>query len=83
MAGKEMRHAQVAAVATPSQTGAREDGGEDGLGAGNNAKSALLARGLAEISRLGVAMGARLLDIIPSGDISFREQTITLVDFLA
>lgn len=30
----------------------------DGLGAGNNAKSALLARGLAEISRLGVAMGA-------------------------
>lgn len=32
----------------------------DGLGAGNNAKSALLARGLAEIARLGVAMGARL-----------------------
>lgn len=31
----------------------------DGLGAGNNAKSALLARGLAEITRLGVAMGAR------------------------
>lgn len=30
----------------------------DGLHAGNNAKSALLARGLAEISRLGVAMGA-------------------------
>ena len=30
----------------------------DGLGAGNNAKSALLARGLAEITRLGVAMGA-------------------------
>jgi len=31
----------------------------DGLRAGNNAKSALLARGLAEIARLGVAMGAR------------------------
>lgn len=30
----------------------------DGLQAGNNAKSALLARGLAEISRLGAAMGA-------------------------
>jgi glycerol-3-phosphate dehydrogenase (NAD(P)+) len=31
----------------------------DGLQAGNNAKSALLARGLAEIARLGAAMGAR------------------------
>lgn len=31
----------------------------DGLGAGHNAKSALLARGLAEIARLGAAMGAR------------------------
>jgi glycerol-3-phosphate dehydrogenase (NAD(P)+) len=31
----------------------------DGLEAGDNAKSALLARGLAEIVRLGVAMGAR------------------------
>ncbi|MEQ9461162.1 MAG: NAD(P)H-dependent glycerol-3-phosphate dehydrogenase [Phycisphaeraceae bacterium] len=31
----------------------------DGLKAGINAKSALLARGLAEISRLGLAMGAR------------------------
>lgn len=31
----------------------------DGLQAGINAKSALLARGLAEITRLGVAMGAR------------------------
>ncbi len=31
----------------------------DGLHAGNNAKSALLSRGLAEISRLGAAMGAR------------------------
>ncbi|HYE02675.1 MAG TPA: NAD(P)H-dependent glycerol-3-phosphate dehydrogenase [Phycisphaerales bacterium] len=30
----------------------------DGLGAGYNAKSALLARGLAEIVRLGTAMGA-------------------------
>ncbi|MFP4145834.1 MAG: NAD(P)H-dependent glycerol-3-phosphate dehydrogenase [Phycisphaeraceae bacterium] len=31
----------------------------DGLQAGNNAKSALLSRGLAEITRLGLAMGAR------------------------
>lgn len=32
----------------------------DGLGIGDNAKSALLARGLAEIARLGTALGARL-----------------------
>ena len=32
----------------------------DGLGVGCNAKSALLARGLAEIARLGVVMGAKL-----------------------
>ncbi|UCG49010.1 MAG: NAD(P)-dependent glycerol-3-phosphate dehydrogenase [Phycisphaerales bacterium] len=31
----------------------------DGVGAGDNAKAALLTRGLAEITRLGVAMGAR------------------------
>lgn len=31
----------------------------DGLGLGDNAKAALLTRGLAEITRLGVAMGAR------------------------
>lgn len=31
----------------------------DGLGAGNNAKAALLTRGLVEITRLGVAMGAK------------------------
>jgi len=31
----------------------------DGLGFGDNAKSALITRGLAEITRLGVAMGAR------------------------
>ena len=31
----------------------------DGLGAGDNAKSALITRGLAEITRLGVALGAR------------------------
>ncbi len=30
----------------------------DGLGAGNNAKAALLARGLVEIKRLGAALGA-------------------------
>ena len=30
----------------------------DGVGAGDNAKAALLCRGLAEISRLGLAMGA-------------------------
>jgi glycerol-3-phosphate dehydrogenase (NAD(P)+) len=32
----------------------------DGLGAGYNAKSALLARGLAEIARLGAALGAKV-----------------------
>lgn len=31
----------------------------DGLGLGDNAKAALMTRGLAEISRLGVAMGAK------------------------
>jgi len=31
----------------------------DGTGAGDNAKAALLSRGLAEITRLGVAMGAK------------------------
>jgi len=31
----------------------------DGLRAGNNAKAALVTRGLVEISRLGIAMGAR------------------------
>jgi len=31
----------------------------DGAGAGDNAKAALLTRGLAEIKRLGIAMGAR------------------------
>lgn len=33
----------------------------DGLGFGDNAKAALMTRGLAEITRLGVAMGARPL----------------------
>ena len=32
----------------------------DGLAAGNNAKAALVTRGLVEITRLGVAMGARV-----------------------
>jgi glycerol-3-phosphate dehydrogenase (NAD(P)+) len=31
----------------------------DGMGAGDNAKAALLSRGLAEITRLGIACGAR------------------------
>src|SRR2546421_689519 len=34
-------------------------GGVDGLGLGDNAKAALIARGLAEMSRLGEAAGAR------------------------
>ena len=34
-------------------------GAIDGIGAGDNAKAALLSRGLAEIMRLGVACGAR------------------------
>ena len=32
----------------------------DGLGLGDNTKAALMTRGLAEISRLGVAMGGKL-----------------------
>lgn len=36
-------------------------GMSDGLGFGDNAKAALLTRGLAEIGRLGAAMGANLL----------------------
>lgn len=45
----------------------------DGLQAGNNAKSALLARGLAEIARLGVAMGAKpetFFGIAGAGDLA-------------
>ncbi|MEM6917049.1 MAG: NAD(P)H-dependent glycerol-3-phosphate dehydrogenase, partial [Verrucomicrobiota bacterium] len=34
-------------------------GAADGLGLGDNAKAALVTRGLAEMTRLGVAMGAR------------------------
>jgi glycerol-3-phosphate dehydrogenase (NAD(P)+) len=34
-------------------------GGIDGIGAGDNAKAALITRGLAEIKRLGTAMGAQ------------------------
>ena len=34
-------------------------GGVDGLGAGDNAKAALITRGLAEMARLGEACGAR------------------------
>jgi len=33
----------------------------DGLGLGDNAKAALMTRGLAEISRLGVALGANAM----------------------
>ena len=34
-------------------------GMSDGLGAGNNTRAAIITRGLAEITRLGVAMGAK------------------------
>ena len=34
-------------------------GGVDGLGVGDNAKAALITRGLAEMARLGEAVGAR------------------------
>ncbi len=36
----------------------------DGLGFGSNSRAALITRGLAEISRLGVAMGARALTFL-------------------
>ncbi|MCU0688884.1 MAG: NAD(P)-dependent glycerol-3-phosphate dehydrogenase [Phycisphaerales bacterium] len=45
----------------------------DGLQAGNNAKSALLARGLAEIARLGAALGANretFFGIAGAGDLA-------------
>lgn len=35
-------------------------GTADGLGYGDNTKAALITRGIAEISRLGVKMGARM-----------------------
>jgi glycerol-3-phosphate dehydrogenase (NAD(P)+) len=35
-------------------------GGVDGLGLGDNAKAAVITRGLAEMTRLGLANGARL-----------------------
>src|SRR5438128_11261919 len=35
-------------------------GGVDGLGLGDNAKAAVITRGLAEMTRLGLASGARL-----------------------
>ena len=35
----------------------------DGLGYGDNTKAALITRGIKEISRLGVAMGANYRDI--------------------
>jgi glycerol-3-phosphate dehydrogenase (NAD(P)+) len=44
----------------------------DGLGYGDNAKAALMTRGLAEIARLGLAMGARpitLLGLAGVGDL--------------
>ena len=39
-------------------------GGVDGLGLGDNAKAALIARGLAEMARLGEACGARTRDVL-------------------
>lgn len=35
-------------------------GAADGLGYGDNTKAALITRGIAEITRLGVAMGAKV-----------------------
>ncbi|MHC4273441.1 MAG: NAD(P)H-dependent glycerol-3-phosphate dehydrogenase [Planctomycetota bacterium] len=57
------RHDDVIGVETAGATKnviALAAGMIDGLGVGYNAKSALLARGLAEIARLGVAMGAKV-----------------------
>ena len=35
-----------------------------GLGYGDNAKAALITRGLAEISRLGISLGAQALHVL-------------------
>ena len=44
-------------------------GGADGLRLGDNAKAALVARGLAEMARLADAAGARARDVLgPRGD---------------
>ena len=50
-------------IAEPGQSTAPHQhrlaaGISDGIGFGDNSKAALITRGLAEISRLGVAMGA-------------------------
>ena len=37
----------------------------DGQGAGDNTRSALITRGLAEVTRLGVAMGGRTTIVPP------------------
>ncbi len=39
----------------------------DGMGLGDNAKASLITRGLAEITRLGLAMGARCADLRRAG----------------
>jgi len=57
------RHDDVIGVETAGATKnviALAAGMIDGLGVGYNAKSALLARGLAEIARLGAALGAKV-----------------------
>ena len=56
-------------------------GGVDGLGLGDNAKASLIARGLAEMTRLGEAAGARAGDVRgPRRDRRPRRQLLQLED---
>src|SRR3546814_15571246 len=50
----------------------------DGLGAGDNTRAALMTRGLAEITRLGVAMGGRA-ETFEIGRASGRERVCQYV----
>ena len=64
---KDNGHEVVEQFYTPEELGAAlknvialAAGTADGLGYGDNTKAALITRGIAEISRLGVKMGARM-----------------------
>ena len=51
----------------------------DGLGLGDNSKAALMTRGIREISRLGVAMGADTTIIL--FDTASSKEVVTIILF--